>query len=135
MDRLISSLRRNGVEVVVSKNPEKDAETFFNRLDCLVSRALSVAEDTGILFFGGFEERRKAGLVEHHIAIVKRDDIKRDTISAYFHALRKSNVVFAVSSPSKTADIEGKLIVGMHGPKKFTVILEEYEACVRWDTE
>ena len=114
-------LRRNGVEVVLSKNPKEDAKNFKNAFVC---EAASAAEDTGIIFFVGLENRKKAALADHHVAIVWRRDIKKDVVSAYLHALSKGEYVFASSSPSKTADIEGKLVYGMHGPRKFTVIIE-----------
>jgi L-lactate dehydrogenase complex protein LldG len=113
----VESLKRNFVNVIFSSNLNADPDSF-------VSEALSAAADTGIIFFGGFDERKKAALAEHHIAIVRRDVVCRDTVEAYKLAASKSRFIFASSSASKTADIEGKLIWGMHGPRKFTVILE-----------
>ena len=122
MKKLVEALKRNGAEVILSKNPIEDAKKFEGAFVC---EAASAAEDTGIIFFVGLEERKKAALAEHHVAVVWKRDVKRDVISAYFHALSKGEFVFASSSPSKTADIEGKLIFGVHGPRTFTVILEE----------
>ncbi|MEM2022826.1 MAG: LUD domain-containing protein, partial [Archaeoglobaceae archaeon] len=80
-----------------------------------------------IIFMGGFENRKNASLAEHHIVVLKAEDIRKDVISAYNFASSKSNCIFASSSPSKTADIEGKTVFGMHGPRKLTVILEVKE--------
>lgn len=114
-------LESRGVEVIVTENAEKEMERFQN---AHISHALSADERTGVIFFGGFQEKRDAGLAFHHVAVLREDDIKEDVISAYNHARRRSDMIFASSSPSKSADIEGKLIFGMHGPKKFTVIVE-----------
>lgn len=114
---LVESLKRNSVEVVFSSNQGAVTDSF-------VCEALSAAADTGIIFFGGFENRKRAALAEHHIAVVRKDVVCRDTIEAYRLAASKSRFIFASSSASKTADIEGRLIWGMHGPRKFTVILE-----------
>ncbi len=122
--RMIETLKARGVEVIVTDNAEKEAKKFR---DAHISRALSADGRTGVIFFGGFQEKRSAGLAFHHVAIIREEDIKEGIISAYTHATLKSDSVFASSSPSKTADIEGKLIFGMHGPKKFTVIVEVKE--------
>ncbi|AGK60660.1 hypothetical protein Asulf_00642 [Archaeoglobus sulfaticallidus PM70-1] len=121
MEKLIEALKRNSVEVIISEDPHREAEKYSNVFVC---EAASAAEDTGIIFFVGFEKRKNAALAAHHVAIVKKADIMPDTISAYLHAAKKGDIVFASSSASKTADIEGKLVWGMHGPKKLTVILE-----------
>ncbi|MBE8538622.1 LUD domain-containing protein [Geoglobus acetivorans] len=121
---IAESLKHNGVEVIVTDNAEKEIQKFGN---AHVSIALSADENTGIVFFGGFEEKKNAGLADHHVVILKTDDVKSDIISAYRHALNKSGMLFASSSASKTADIEGKLVFGMHGPRKLTVIIEVKE--------
>ena len=119
---LVESLRRNSASIIFSSNPaehEVSAEP-----ESFVCEALSAAADTGIIFFGGFENRRRAALAEHHIAVVRREVVCRDVVEAYRLAASKSRFIFASSSASKTADIEGKLIWGMHGPRRFTVVLE-----------
>ncbi len=123
LNQLIETLKRNSVEVYISKDAERDAEKLKSE-DSFICNALSIAADVGIVFFGGFENKKNSALAEHHIAIVRRNVICKNVIEAYNLAISKSNVVFATSTASKTGDIEGKLIWGMHGPKKFTVVLE-----------
>lgn len=115
IDRFVESLKRNSVKVI---NADEIPENAY------VSKALSAAADNGLIFFGGYEEAKKSALAECHVAIVEKDVICETTIEAYRLAISKSNYVFASSSPSKTADIEGKLIWGMHGPKKFLVVIK-----------
>ncbi|WP_202319295.1 LUD domain-containing protein [Archaeoglobus neptunius] len=119
--KIIESLKRNGVEVVVTAEAGEVIGKFEG---AHISIALSADEKTGVIFFGGFEERIKAGLAEHHVVVLKEEDVKNGIVSAYRHAVSKSDVVFASSSASKTADIEGKTVSGVHGPQKFTVIVE-----------
>ena len=119
--KIVQVLQSRGVEVTVTENATKEIERFQ---DAHISYALSADERTGVIFFGGFQEKRDAGLAFHHVAVLKGEDIMEDIISAYNHARSKSDMIFASSSPSKSADIEGKLIFGMHGPKRFTVIVE-----------
>jgi L-lactate dehydrogenase complex protein LldG len=113
------SLKRNSVEILDDTEEEiKKTENVH------ISEALSAAADTGIIFLGGFDEARKSGLAEHHIVIVRKNAICETTIEAYRLAISKSDYVFASTSASKTADIEGKLIWGMHGPRKFSVVIK-----------
>ena len=124
MRELIEIFRKNGIDVVVSKNPEIVAGQFEG---AKISTALSVAKDTGVIFMGGERERVESALADHHVVVVKREVIRSDTVSAFIEAEKKERIVFSSNSPSKTADIEGELIFGMHGPKKLTVILEDPE--------
>lgn len=116
---LIEALERNSVEVILSPNPKEEAKKYAG---AVVSFAASAAADTGVIFFT--DDLKRSALADHHIAIVERGAIMPDILAAYRLALSKSGKVFASSSASKTADIEGKLVWGMHGPKRFTVILE-----------
>jgi L-lactate dehydrogenase complex protein LldG len=122
LELFIESLKRNSVEVVLSNNPSEDAEKFGDR--AFVSSAASVAADTGVIFFSGSDVKRASALADHHVVIVERETLMPDIISAYKLALLKGEEIFASSSASKTADIEGRLVWGMHGPRRFTVILE-----------
>ncbi|MBO8182700.1 MAG: LUD domain-containing protein [Archaeoglobus sp.] len=117
---LIEALERNSVEVILSPNPKEEAKKYAG---AVVGFAASAAADVGVIFFTGSELKRSA-LADHHVAVVERGAIMPDIIAAYRLALSKSGKILASSSASKTADIEGKLVWGMHGPRKFTVILE-----------
>ncbi len=119
--KIAEVLKKNGVEVVVTDHAVREVERFRK---AHVSTALSADERSGVIFLGGHEERKRAGLAEHHVIVLRAEDVRSDVISAYNLARERSDVIFASSSPSKTADIEGKLVFGMHGPRRVTVILE-----------
>ncbi len=123
LSRFVEILRSRNVEVIVSTDAHKELQNFKGN-DFVVTNALSADEKTGLIFMGGFESKKEASLAEHHVIVLKAEDIKKDAISAYRLASSKSDCIFASSSPSKTADIEGKTVFGMHGPRKLTVILE-----------
>lgn len=119
--RIAEMLRRNGSDVLVVRDASEVLERFR---DTHVSHALSADERTGVIFLGGVEDKKESALAEHHVIVLREEDIMEDVLSAYHHARARSNHIFATSSPSKTADIEGKLVFGMHGPRRVTVIIE-----------
>jgi L-lactate dehydrogenase complex protein LldG len=65
-----------------------------------------------------------------HIAIVRRTDILPDLLD-YVAALRGvagpdlPSAIALITGPSKTADIEGILITGVHGPGRVVILLVE----------
>ena len=68
-----------------------------------------------------------AVLPEHHFALVKCSQIK-PTLIETMHTLATTNAKNAaqlvfISGPSRTADIEQTLILGVHGPLKVTLFL------------
>ncbi len=60
-----------------------------------------------------------------HIAVLTTDQITTDLftwVETMRPAEMPANLVF-ISGPSKTADIEQTLAIGVHGPKRFVVVL------------
>lgn len=65
-----------------------------------------------------------------HIAIVRRSDILPDMIDFWARMKGKSSIempssIAFITGPSKTADIEGILITGVHGPGVVHVLIVE----------
>jgi L-lactate dehydrogenase complex protein LldG len=84
--------------------------------------------DTGslVLLSGTGRPRAASLLPPTHLAIVRRDDLRVDA-EEYFRA-RKDAIASAanctfVTGPSRTADIELTLTVGVHGPGRVIVIV------------
>lgn len=63
-------------------------------------------------------------LPSHHVAIVPRDRIFA-TLDDFFaeHAAAPPTNLTIITGPSRTADIELNLVIGVHGPERLDIIL------------
>lgn len=124
---LLAALREAGVGVVIP------ADQAWGRPDRSVALGLTGAiggiAETGTLVLPGGGGRSLAAslLPEVHLAILKAEDIYSSLDQVFSQGrlrdeiLAVSSVVF-VSGPSRTADIEMTLTIGVHGPKEVHVI-------------
>jgi L-lactate dehydrogenase complex protein LldG len=100
------------------------------RFDVGISTVQAAIAETGTLVLDSTRERhRLVSLVPPvHIAIVKASQIYR-TLSEVLTLLRKdkevSPAVTFITGPSRTADIELTLAIGVHGPQELYVIIDE----------
>ena len=100
------------------------------RVDAGVTDVQAAIAETGTLVcWSGPGRGRGLSLVPPvHIAVVRRSDIVPDLIDYLArHAQHgpealPSSIVF-ITGPSKTADIEGVLITGVHGPREVHILL------------
>jgi L-lactate dehydrogenase complex protein LldG len=95
-----------------------DAEVGFTLADYAIA-------DTGSLVLNaGPGRRRLASLAPpHHIAIVSRSKILPASEAA-IAALTSRTTVF-ITGPSRTADIEGVIVRGIHGPRRLWVLITD----------
>jgi L-lactate dehydrogenase complex protein LldG len=103
------SSRMNGTtEYTRAKVDEIDA--------CITPAAAGIAESGTIVITDESTPDRLAALAPwYHIALLDRADIHR-TIGDALAAMPKDPNIIWVTGPSKTADVEGILIQGVHGP-------------------
>ena len=100
------------------------------RFDVGISTAQAAIAETGTLVLDATRERhRLVSLVPPvHIAIVKASQIFR-TLGEVLTLIQKekevSPAVTFITGPSRTADIELTLAIGVHGPQKLYVIIDE----------
>jgi L-lactate dehydrogenase complex protein LldG len=82
-----------------------------------ITRAVGAIAETGTLVLDDARtSSRLAALAPWiHVAVVRRADIHRD-LAAAIAALGTDPCTVWVTGPSKTADVEGILIEGVHGP-------------------
>ncbi len=105
---------------------EGDLRAFCAQADVGLSGAAAALAETGsvILESGQTLSRMATLLPPVHIAVIPREIITTDLFT--WTAERKGEMPAAitiVTGPSKTADIEQTLAVGVHGPKRYIVIV------------
>ena len=91
-----------------------------------VTRAICGLADTGsILIVDGEGNPLQASLLpEVHIAVLRTSDILPSLANALtLPVIRESRSVVLITGPSRTADIEMSLTIGMHGPRELHVFL------------
>lgn len=126
LDRLgvPGALSAAGVEV---KRWEETSLDAVYDVDAGVTDVWAAVAETGSLAVRASPGHgRSLSLVpEYHIAVVEPRNILPDLVD-YFEKLGKENDASAtvlITGPSKTADIEMNLVVGVHGPGHVEVVL------------
>jgi L-lactate dehydrogenase complex protein LldG len=91
-----------------------------------ITRAAAVIAETGSIVLYDADSPRLGALAPWiHVAVVKRKDLVPDVPTAISRFGDDPYIVFA-TGPSKTGDIEGILIEGVHGPgKQIACLLEQ----------
>jgi L-lactate dehydrogenase complex protein LldG len=119
--QVASACRSAGVTVLEGPRSAFDADAGITDAEMLV------AETGSILIASGTGRSRLAAFAPGlHIVLAGRTPIAADLIDAAraggFGADAAAQVL--VSGPSKTADIEGVLVTGVHGPGEVVIVLE-----------
>ena len=104
--------------------------TDIFRFDVGISTAQAAIAETGTLVLDSASERhRLVSLVPPvHIAIVKASSIYAtlgETLAMLQSGNELSPAITFITGPSRTADIELTLTIGVHGPQELYVIIDE----------
>ena len=130
---LIRYLQGRDFEVLEPVLPRGTGEDRYARLDELgtadagVTGVIAGIAETGTLVVPGGRKRSQLAslIVPVHIAILRPEDIYR-TMEEWLTAIGKEQLmetacINLISGPSRTADIEMTLTIGVHGPGKVVV--------------
>lgn len=112
-------------EKAVKIPPEHLADDYVRASACVEEVFAAVAE-TGSLICSSHGGRTvQAGLLPpHHLAIVSADHLY-ETLDDFFAEIGTeppTNITFE-TGPSRTADIELTLTIGVHGPERLTIVV------------
>ncbi len=106
-------LRRSGIDFTHEPDPS---------LTVGVTKAWAGLADTGSVLAAD-EELHGSLLPEIHIAVLKSGDIFPSLLDA-IEMTKGKNAVF-ITGPSRTADIEMTLTIGVHGPREIHVFVDD----------
>ena len=120
---LPASLALLRVEAGYDRDALEACDAGLTECDSLVAQTGSVCVTA--LSAGG---RTLSVLPPHHIVIARQEQLVTDLPAAYERLAKKyganyPSFVGFITGPSRTGDIERILVLGAHGPKKFTVLL------------
>jgi len=95
-----------------------------------VTSACFAIADTGSLVLESTAEdvRLASTLPTHHYVLLDRSKVVADGLAAVeplrrMHQQSPRNYIAYITGPSRTADIERVLTIGVHGPKQLTILL------------
>ena len=124
-------------QLEIARQTDMPRERFFNAVKMadigvpLVD--LAVAETgTVILATSDESERLATALPRIHVALLPRHKLvfslqDAEPYISSFLASATGGVVSLISGPSRTADIEGRLVIGVHGPRQLHICLLDQE--------
>jgi L-lactate dehydrogenase complex protein LldG len=128
---LLSHLQEAGITVssVDKLEPEACQEPFFAADIGISGVDFLVAETGSVVLHSGPDQPRSLSLLPPvHVAIAKRDQLVNDLFDLFpssrnDEALNLPSCISIITGPSKTGDIELRLVTGVHGPGEIHVIL------------
>jgi len=112
---LVDALRRQGVHVQNEPDPKITAG--------ITGAVAGVAETGTLVVTSGHGRPQSTSLLpELHIAILRESDLQKNLAQVLnLRKVREASTVSLISGPSKTADIEMTLTIGVHGPGEVIV--------------
>ena len=124
-DRLLERLTEAGVEIIFPTG--ETVQSFSHVRAGLTGASAAIAETGSILVLGGPGRPLTASLLpEVHIALLREKDVYEQLGQVLqIEELRQTPTAVLISGPSRTADIEMTLTIGVHGPGELQVICME----------
>jgi len=115
-ERLLDELRIANIDVVLAPDPTVRAG--------LTGAGAAIAETGSLLLCGGAERPLTASLLsEVHMAVIHEEDILDNLPQALnLQEVREAPAAVIITGPSRTADIEMALTIGVHGPGEVIVL-------------
>ena len=118
--------RVQGLSFEVTRERAADSKVGISQLDWAMASTGSLIQDAAPV-----ERRLVSTLPPIHIAIIETNRIVPD-MPAVFSKIRpeRTNYISFITGPSRTADIERVLTIGVHGPEKLIIVFVDDMAAV-----
>jgi L-lactate dehydrogenase complex protein LldG len=107
-----------GLSFAVTRERAADSKVGISQLDWAMANTGSLIQDAAPV-----DRRLVSTLPNIHIAIVETNRLLPD-MPAVFGKIRpeQTNYISFITGPSRTADIERVLTIGVHGPEKLIIV-------------
>jgi L-lactate dehydrogenase complex protein LldG len=107
-----------GLKFEVTRQLAKEAKICITQVDWGIANTGTVAQDSTAV-----EQRLAAALPWIHIALLSTDNIVADlpALMSRMHPSRNRYITLT-TGPSRTADIERVLAIGVHGPERLIIV-------------
>ena len=118
IDRKELSDKVPGLRFDVTHEIAAAAKIGITQMDWAIADTGSLAQDSEPA-----EQRLASSLPGIHIALVATDKLLAD-LSSFFNKMspRESRYIAMITGPSRTADIERVLTIGVHGPERLIIV-------------
>lgn len=118
IDRKALERELPGLTFDVTRQKAKDARIGVTQMDWGIANTGTLAQDSSAV-----DQRLASALTWIHVALVGTDRIVPDlpTLMTNLHPSRNGYIAL-ITGPSRTADIERVLAIGVHGPERLVVV-------------
>ena len=117
-DKITLAQRVLGLKFDVTREKAAAAKVGISQLDWAMASTGSLIQDAAAV-----EQRLVSTLPAIHVALISTDRLVPD-YAALFAQIRpeQTNYISFITGPSRTADIERVLTIGVHGPEKLIIV-------------
>jgi L-lactate dehydrogenase complex protein LldG len=118
---MLETIAREGIRVF---HPDGESLENDSQIRAGITGAAAIAETGSLLVLGGAGRPLGVSLLpEIHIAVIRSKDILETVSEALqVEGIRQASASVIITGPSRTADIEMTLTIGVHGPGELHVI-------------
>ena len=118
MDRRSLSEQAPGLSFSVTRHSAEKAKIGISQVECAISDTGTLVNDAAPV-----ERRLVSTLPTIHVAVAPTDAIQADMAAAlaWIHPSR-CGYISMITGPSRTADIERVLTIGVHGPSRLVIV-------------
>ncbi len=118
LDRKQLSEKVHGLRFDISRESAAESRIGITQMDWAVANTGSLVQDSTAI-----EQRLASSLTNIHVALASTDRIVAD-LPALLTKInpKESGYIALITGPSRTADIERVLTIGVHGPERLIII-------------